>query len=248
MKICYSIQAFVLIASYFSCHAHESDDSKPFEKMHAHQTFEAHVHAGWESKYSSEGRDALDGKSLWISSLEMGYDHFSGGVWYGRSSNHSYDEWQYSFALTQEVEALEFYAGYTHLVFAMDNESDDEWSAGISYGELPWGVGTALDGVYSLDAEGFFFEWSSGKTYSLGEDLEVSFSGILGWNEGYIPDGHDGVNFFSLRTGGEHVFTENFSLTGHGAYSWGIDRDLSMAGDLQLKDFFHLGLGIEWSF
>ena len=61
-----------------------------------------------------------DGKSLWNSSLELGYDHISGGVWYGRSSNHQYDECQYNFAFSQETEGYSFYAGYTHLVFAKD--------------------------------------------------------------------------------------------------------------------------------
>ena len=89
--------------------AHEAETIQPFEKIHTHKSFEAHMHGGWESRYFSEGRDALDGKSLWVGSFEFGYDHFSGGVWYGRSSNHSYDELQYSFALTQEVENLQFY-------------------------------------------------------------------------------------------------------------------------------------------
>ena len=97
--------------------AHDAETNKPFEKMHAHRTFNAHAHAGWESRYFSEGRDALHGKSLWNSSLELGYDHFSGGVWYGRSSNHQYDELQYNFALTQEIDEYSFYAGYTHLLF-----------------------------------------------------------------------------------------------------------------------------------
>jgi hypothetical protein len=70
----------------------------------------------------------------------------------------------------------------------------------------------------------------------------------LGWNEGYVSDGHSGLNFFSLRSGVEKMLSENFSLVGHGVYSWAIDPDLNLAGDQGLKDFFHFGLGVEYKF
>ena len=230
------------------CFGHDAESSRPFEKMHAHGTFNAHAHAGWESRYFSEGRDALNGKSLWNSSIELGYDHLSGGVWYGRSSDHQYDERQYNLALSQEVNGYSFYAGYTHLIFAKDDESDDEWSAGISYEGLPFELITALDATYSMDAKGTFYEWSNTKEFNLREDLNLSFSGTLGWNEGYVADGHNGLKFFSLRSGVEKILSDNFSLAGHGVNSWAIDRDLNLPGDLGLKDFFHFGLGIEYQF
>lgn len=236
----------VLLASRFFCHAHESETSKPFEKIHAHQSMEAHAHAGWESLYFSEGRVALNGKSLGAGSLEVGYDHFSGGVWYGRSSNHQYDEVQYNLAFTQEIDGFAFYAGYTHLVFAKDNESDDEWSAGIRYGALPFALETSLDGYYSMDAEGTFFEWSNTKVFNPSDEFECSLSGIFGWNEGYVSDGHNGMNFFSLNLGAGKLINENFSLVGHINQSWAIDRDLNLAGDQGLRDFFHFGFGVEF--
>ena len=82
---------------------HEGDSLKKIESIHAHQDLSGHAHAGWESRYFTEGRDALGGKSLWTGSVELGYEHLSGGVWYGRSSNHAYDELQYSLSLTQQT-------------------------------------------------------------------------------------------------------------------------------------------------
>lgn len=228
--------------------SHDTVTTKPIEKMHAHDTFEAHAHVGWESRYFSEGRDALDGESLWAGTLEIGYDHFSGGIWYGESSNNLYDELQYSLALTQQANGLEFYLGYTYLVFAKDDDSDEEWSAGLSYGELPYGLETALDATYSKDAGGTFFEWSTSKEFSPSEEFQLSASGILGWNDGYVSDGHDQMNFFALRTGAERELTESFSFVFHGTQSWAIDSNPSLPGDLLLKDFFHFGLGLEWSF
>lgn len=227
---------------------HDSETNKPFEKMHDHRTFNAHAHAGWESRYFSEGRDALNGKSLWKGALEVGYDHFSGGVWYGRSSNYQYDEWQYNLALTQEIDSFEIYAGYTHLVFAKDRESDDEWSAGISYESLPFDLTTSLEACYSMDAKGTFYEWSNNREFHPKDDLDISLSGTFGWNEGYVIDGHNGLNFFSLGSGLTKILTESFSLTGHGIGSWAIEHNSNLAGDQSLKDFFHFGLSVEFDF
>ena len=228
--------------------SHDAETTKPIEKTHAHGTFDAHAHAGWESRYFSEGRDALDGNSLWTGTFELGYDHFSGGVWYGRSSNHKYDEWKYSLALTQESNGFEFYLGYTYLDFSKDHESDYEWSAGISYGELPFAMETSLDASYSMDAEGTFFEWSTGKAFNLNETLQLSLSGIFGWNEGYVSEGHDGLNFFSLRTGAKANLSEKLSFVAHGTQSLALGRDPNLPGDQSLKDFFHIGVGLEWTF
>ena len=91
--------------------------------------------------------------------------------------------------------------------------------------------------------------WSpTGKEFSPSEEFQLSASGIFGWNDGYVSDGHDGLNFFALRAGAERELTKSFSFVVHGTQSWAIDSNPSLSGDLQLKDFFHFGLGLEWSF
>ena len=151
-------------------------------------------------------------------------------------------------ALTQESNGFEFYLAYTYLDFSKDHESDSEWSAGISYGELPFAMETSLDASYSMDAEGTFFEWSTGKAFNLNETLQLSLSGVLGWNEGYVSDGHDGLNFFALRTGAKANLSEKLSLVAHGTQSLALGRDPNLQGDQSLKDFFHIGLVVEWTF
>ena len=227
---------------------HEGDSLKKIESIHAHQDLSGHAHAGWESRYFSEGRDALNGKSLWTGSVELGYDHLSGGVWYGRSSNHAYDELQYSLSLTQQTNDWSFYAGYTHLVFTRDDESDDEWSMGISYVNLPYSLGTSFDGTYSMDANGAFYEWNTIREFSLNEKSTVFLSGLLGLNDGYVSDGHDGANFYALSVGMDRKVTGHFEIFGHGMQNFAIGRDLTLRGDDQLKDFFHFGIGLQWNF
>ena len=246
----YSKIIFLLFAFLFklTCTAHEGDSAKKIEAIHAHKDLAGHAHFGWESRYFSEGRDALDGKSLWTGSVELGYEHFSGGVWYGRSSNHAYDELQYSLSLTQEKNDWSFYAGYAHLVFSKDNESDDEWSIGLAYDKLPYSMGTSVDGTYSMDAEGMFYEWSTYREFSLSDQLAAEVSGVLGLNNGYVSDGHNGANFYALSVGVEQKITDGFVISCHGMQSFAIDRDLTLAGDDQLEDFFHFGFGLQWNF
>ena len=248
MKFSKIIFLFFAFLFKWTCIAHECDSAKKVDAIHAHQDVSGHAHVGWESRYFSEGRDALDGKSLWTGSVELGFEHFSCGVWYGRSSNHAYDELQYSLSLTQEKNDWSFYAGYTHLVFSKDNESDDEWSFGLAYDNLPYSIGTSLDGTYSMDAEGMFYEGSTYREFSISDKLGATVSGILGLNDGYVSDGHNGANFYALSLGAEHKIADDFVISCHGMQNFAIDRDLSFAGDEQLKDFFHVGVGLQWNF
>ena len=248
------MKSFKIIFLFFAllfklpCAAHEGDYAKKIQAIHAHKDLAGHAHVGWESRYFSEGRDALDGKSLWTGSVELGYEHFSGGVWYGRSSNHAYDELQYSLSLTQERDDWSFYAGYTHLVFSKDNESDDEWSFGFAYDNLPYSIGTSVDGTYSMDAEGMFYEWSTYREFATSDKSSAMVSGILGLNDGYVSDGHNGANFYALSVGLERNVTDELVISCHGMQSFAIDRDLTLDGDQQLKDFFHFGLGFQLNF
>ena len=100
-------------------YAHEAKAQLPFEHPHAHDLVTAHAHLGWEAKYLSEGRDTLDGDSLFVSSFELGWKHLTGGIWYGNSPDQTYDELQFSLALSQSVNNIEFYLGYTHLAFPL---------------------------------------------------------------------------------------------------------------------------------
>ena len=244
-KIHFLLSVFLL---KLACEAHEGDSARKVEAIHAHEDLAGHVHVGWESRYFSEGRDALDGKSLWTGSVELGYKHFSGGFWYGRSSNHAYDELQYSISLTQEKNDWSFYAGYTHLVFSKEDETDDEWSFGIAYDDLPYSLGTSIDGTYSMDAKGFFYEWSTYHEFSIGEKSAALITGTLGLNDGYVSDGNDGANFYALSAQVDRKLSNNYLVFCHVMQSFAIDRDLTLAGDDQLEDFFHFGLGLQLNF
>jgi len=228
--------------------AHQGEASKPFQMVHLHDAMQVHAHFGWESRYVLEGRDSLDGGSLWSSSVEASYDHVFGGLWYGRSSSNDFRELHLGLGLKQETGNFEYYLAYTHLLFPAEETSDSEWGAGISYDALPFGMETGLDLVYSADAKGTFIEWSLSKSFEVLDSWESSLGSTLGWNEEFVSDGHNGLNHFSLNASGQRSLTEHLGLVLHAAQSWAIDRDLALDGDASLKDVFHFGLSLEAEF
>ena len=220
--------------------------AKPFEHVHAHQSLEAHSHLGWSSHYFSEGRDALNGRSLWSGSLETGYDHFSLGVWYGQDSDQSYREWKYSLAVSQSFSMVDAYAGFTYVSLPGEGGSDREWSVGLSSDSLPWGMESAFEGYYSAEVKGSFFEWSNRKAIQPAEDLEISIAGVSGWNEGYVEDGTKGLTAllaWALIIPSRAVFACRTPCP-----KLGDHRDSRYGGDQNLKDLFDFGIGLEYEF
>ncbi len=228
--------------------AHEPEASTPFDHSESQGGISGHIHAGWESRYFSEGRDALEGDSLWVSSLEFGWENLTSGIWYGRSPDQDYDELQLSFAASQSIGDVEFYAAFTHLRTPFDGIDDNEIGAGFSWTGLPNEFEFTGDAYYSFDAEGSFWEFALNRAFVVSDELTVQASGILGVNQGYVSDGHDGANHFALRMGSEYAISESLAITFHVAQSWALDRDLSLPGDESLIDFFHASLGMQFSF
>lgn len=245
------ISGISLIYCWFNAFAvfgHEPEPQLPFERRHTHDTVEGHAHLGWESNYFSEGRDSLDGDSLIVGSFEMGWNHLAGGVWFGKSPDQRYDELQLTLGLTQSIGEFEFYGGYTHIRFPFDGSHDNEIGAGVVWSGLPMDVELSADLYYSFDADGYFSEISAGREFSINDRLILNFSIPFGINQGYVTDGHDGANHVALRLGLEYALSTSMSFTAHSTYSWALDRDAASPGDDQLIDFFHWGVGLQWSF
>jgi hypothetical protein len=238
----------ILAFGTFQASAHQSEPQQPFERPHAHETFEFHIHTGLESCYFSEGRDALDGDSIWASSFEFGLEHFAAGLWYGKSPDQSYDELQLSLALTQTFGDFEVYIGYTHYIFPYDGTNDNEIGTGITWSGLPAEIELSADIYHSFDADGYFAELSASREFKITNPFSVTLSSIFGINQGYVSDGHDGANHFALQIGYEYALTESLSLIAHTTYSWAIDKKATAAGDELLEDFFHCGVGLQWNF
>lgn len=226
--------------------AHEPEAQTRFGHAHTHDAMDIHFQTGMESRYSLEGRDSLDGDAISATSLDLGWDRFTGGFWYGWSPDQDYEESRITLGLTEQVGDFEFYASYTHLKFP--DSHDNEVGVGGVWSGLPLQLDAALDVYYSFDADGEFWELSLSRTDEVSERLTFTGAGMFDINGGYVSDGHSGANHLGLRLGSEYSLTESLTITGHATYSWALKRNSRLAGDEQLADFFHCGLGLEWSF
>jgi hypothetical protein len=237
-----------LILPVVSARAHEPEAQRPFGLSHAQGDLSGHFHAGWESRYFSQGRDALDGDSLAASSAEISWQHFSAGLWHGFSPDQNYDETKLSLAVTESLGDFEFYAGYTHLWFPHADEEDNEIGVGLAWSGLPWGLEVAVDGAYAFQADGSFWEVALNREFAAAESLTLTSSAILGLNQGFVADGHDGVNHLAFRLGAEYAISDSWAVTTHAAWSWALNRQAGAAGDENLKDLFHVSVGMQWKF
>ena len=236
------------LLSVGTVYGHDAEAELPFGRGHAHESVTGHVHFGWDSHYFSEGRDSLDGDSLWATSAEFSWEHLAGGIWYGSSPDQSYDELQLTLGLSQVVGDFEFYGGYTYLDFPSDGEDDHELGVGLVWSGLPLETAFTADLYYSFEADGYFTEISLAREYGLSEQWSLEAAGIFGMNQGYVSDGHDGANHFALGLATEYALSESCSVLAHASYSWAIGRESARPGDELLEDFFHGGLGLQWSF
>jgi len=70
----------------------------------------------------------------------------------------------------------------------------------------------------------------------------------MGFNVGYVPDGHDGANNVALSLEAAVEIKDGVSLVAYGAYTWGIDSDAERyAGDGLLTDYAFAGVGLACS-
>lgn len=230
--------------------AHEDNSELTFDRFFGGDSgWTFHLHTDMESRYASEGRDALDGDSLATATFEAAWNAISLGMWYGKSPDQSYDELQLSTALSWDWKDLEWYFAYTHLRFPEDGGHDHEIGAGVSWSGLPWELELAMDAYYSFEADGTFIETSLHRDFAVSDCLLLSPAIVFGMNQGYVPEGHDGANHIELRLGGEYELTQSLTLTAHTSYNFGIDRDVAYhADDELLGDFFHAALGLRWEF
>lgn len=244
----YSLPILCLAIGSASVSAHERENQSPVKHPADGSDAAFVVQTGWDSRYHSEGRDNLDGDSLWRSSVEWSRGLFAVGAWYGNSPDRAYDELQLSVATTATFGDFATYLGYTHLRLPFDGTHDHELGAGAVFSGCPLGVELAADIYHSLEADGFFAEAAVSRGWELSEKLGVDLSAVFGVNQGYVADGHDGANHVALSISLSYALTQHLSVVAHGTQSWAVDRKASAAGDAPLKDFFHGGLGLEWEF
>jgi len=199
----------------------------------------------WDSHYVSEGRDNLDGDALAGTTVEVSLEGLRLGVWMAASPDADYREFNIGTAYMVGWRALEAYIGFTHLRFLSDEEDDNELGLGLAYNALPAGLSLGLDAYHSFEAKGMFLEAVLGGAYAPATWLTLSPSAVLGWNAGYIADGHDGANHIALSMEASVPLKAGLEMAATIAHTWALDADAGRyPDDESLEDFAHVGLAL----
>lgn len=73
----------------------------------------------------------------------------------------------------------------------------------------------------------------------------LTLGSILGINDGYIPDGHNGLNHLQIRLDLAYYPVSRLELLSYAAYNVAIDREPDRyEEDQALRSFFWVGVGL----
>ncbi len=229
---------------------HEQDNSGGrFFDLLGGTGWSGHVHADWESRYVTEGRDNLDGNGIFSTTVEAGWKDFTMAGWFGDSPDADYEETNLALAWSRATGDWSYYLSYAWKTFPKDGGHDHEPAAGISWAGLPGGIAANVDAWHSIDASGTFLEFSLAKEFKCSECFALECSVAVGYNEGYVSDGHHGWNHLGFKATGHWHLNKAWSLHATAAWCEAIHRDtFRHPGDAALGSFGHVGVGIEWTF
>ena len=204
----------------------------------------------WDSRYASEGRDNLDGASISSVLLEMALDNWVFGSWLAESGEADYEERNFFITYGFEWKGIDGYLGYKLLQFpGEDNETDHEFGAGLSGPELAFALVPEINWYYSTDSGGSYLEAGLSRELILTDQWLLIPSVMVGRNDGYISDGHNGSDHARITLETQYRINARLSLQAHIGGSFAINSSpVTFPGDDLLRDFFHTGVGFTISF
>lgn len=221
------------------------------QQSEVEETRPLHLHLMWESRYVTEGRDNLDGDALASVFSDISLSNFSFVPWLAHGYESDYSELNLNFVYGLPItDALEIYGGYTHVQARLIDERghDNEVSLDLVY--MPTRLFDLTAGYYySFEARGGFGELGLQHQQSLHEKVVLSLRGVLGINDGYVIEGHNGWNHVQLRAGVAFYPLKRLEIQTYAAYNIAIESNPEQyRDDLTLRDFFWGGIGIAYHF
>lgn len=210
-----------------------------------------HFHALWESRYVTEGRDNLSGKSLASMSSDITRGNFTFAPWLAYSDSADYKELDLNFLYGIPLhEKLIAYAGFTH-IRSHDTGSkthDNEVSLDLVYTGNEY-IDTTLSWYYSFTTDSSFYDLILRNEQFINDKLTIHLNAIAGFNAGYIQLGHDGLNYTQLRLNLAYHPWSQTEVTAYVGYNHAIDSDPEWyAEDANLSDFAWGGFGMIYRF
>jgi hypothetical protein len=219
---------------------YEAEDRRPI-----------HLHFLWESRYVSEGRDNLAGNGLSSVFSDISLGNFTFAPWLAYGYDSEYTELNLNFIYGHKLtDQLDIYGGYTHLQTRLEggNTKDNEIFADLIYTPTTL-FDVLVNYYYSFEASGSFWEFALKREQMLNDKTVLTLRSILGINEGYVPNGHNGLNHAQLRLNLAYYPVPCIEIMPYVAYNFAIDREPErFTGDITLRDFFWGGIGVIYHF
>lgn len=210
-----------------------------------------HVHLLWESRYVTEGRDNLAGDGLTSVFSEISLGNFTFAPWLAYGYESEYVELNLNFIYGLRLaDQLEIYGGYHHLQTRLVDEDDRDNEVSMDLVYMPTSLFDILiNGYHSFDAHGSFLEFALKREQMLSDKAVLTMRGTLGVNEGYVPNGHKGLNHVQLRLNLAFYPVSGIEILPYMACNFAIDSEPErFADDLTLRDSFWGGIGIAYHF
>ena len=200
------------------------------------------MNIAWDSIYVLEGRKALERGGLGSMGAEWTTPHQENemivSAWYAEGLSTDYTELQLGAAYAFSLDSIDATLGYTWLDWDNDDVSDHELNFEIG-GNAFQLIDLTATMVYSVDVAGSFIQLIASKDF-IREDTIFTPYVLLGINEGYVSDEHDGLNNLQLGIEASTPISDSIELTGYIAYTIALDEKPGES----LDDIFWVGLGI----
>lgn len=258
--------AVVMFCSTTAVTGQTSDESKPRDveigvggnvkqenpiRSDIEEKYEWHAHLFYESRYITEGRDNLAGNGIYSVSTEFTYKDLSIVPWIAEGADTDYSEFNLNIVYAAKLdEDFEIFTGYNYLTSdeSGNKSNDNEVSLDMAY-FFNEQVRLTASLYYSFDAEGVFTEIGIKKRYQYDDDLAINIGAIVGFNAGYVADGHDGVNHAQLRASISYQLMEHMEVYAIAVHSVAIDEDAGRyTGDEFLRDESWGSAGLSYRF
>lgn len=209
-----------------------------------------YVETIWESRYVSEGRDYLEGDGIFATFTSIGYGDFALDASFREGLDIKYSELNIGPSYEHAFDDFTLSAYYYNLQFIREDIQDHEVGVGFLYHGLPWNLSISANTYYSFRWDGAFSLLSVLWDYEIIEGLFIQPRAVLGINNGYVPEAHNGPDHFALRLDAEYVLTDQVSLTAYIGYNREIGKESfeQSPGDYDLGNFVWGGLGIAFYF
>lgn len=206
------------------------------------------ISLAYESSYITEGRNALESGGL-ISSMGVVERTTSVGIgfvelWYGSAYVDDYNELALTGGWVFELDSFVIGVAYTYLDFPEEKLDDHEVSLEVVWTSAEV-VEPFLSVVYASDADGVFIETGVSGEWEVHPRIILSPYMALGFNQGYVADGHDGLNHVETGIAGSFSLGASLSLEAFVARVFSVDAQPDRyPEDEDLKNNLLIGLSL----